>query len=159
METKVFKPRGLFFEDFSVGMVFGTPSRTIMPSDIAAFASLSGDFNYIHANIEYCKENGFTQPLAHGPLVYGIMGGLLYASGINEGTLISLLQVDEWKMLLPVLAGDTLTVLSEVIETKKTKNPQRGIITFKRSCLNQRKEVVQTMRTTIMYRTRSTDFK
>jgi acyl dehydratase len=98
---------------------------------------------------------GFSQPLAHGPLVYGIMGGLLYASGINEGTLISLLQVDEWKLLQPVFAGDTLTVISEVVDKKPTKNPQRGIVSFKRSCVNQRKEAVQTMKTTIMYRCRA----
>jgi len=125
-----------------------------MDSDIANFASLSGDFNYVHSNIEYCKEMGFKSPLAHGPLVYGIMGGLLYATGMNEGTLISLLQVDEWKMLLPVFAGDTLNVVSEVLETKQTKNPNRGIVVFRRSCLNQKKETVQSMRATVMYRSR-----
>jgi acyl dehydratase len=156
-ETVAYKPRGLFFEDFVVGKIFLTPSRTVMPSDIASFAALTGDFNYIHANIEYVKEMGFDQPLAHGPLIYGMIGGLLYATGMNEGTLVSLLQVDEWKLVKPVFAGDTICLHSEVIETKPTKNPERGVVKFKRTVLNQRHEPVQTMLTTILYRTRASD--
>ena len=36
------------------------------------------------------------------------MGGLQYASGINDGTLLALLGIDNWRLLNPVKHGDTL---------------------------------------------------
>lgn len=68
--------RGLFFEDFEVGREFRTPARTVTSTDIVNFACLSGDFNEVHANWEYCKSTPFGEPIAHGPLVYAIAGGL-----------------------------------------------------------------------------------
>lgn len=87
--------RGLFFEDFEIGREFKTPARTVTATDIINFACLSGDFNEVHANWEYCKTTPFGEPIAHGPLIYAIAGGLQYASGINDGTLLALLQVDK----------------------------------------------------------------
>ena len=81
--------RGLYFEDFAENQVFETPARTVTSTDIVNFACLSGDFNEVHTNFEYCKTTPFGEPVAHGPLVYAIMGGLQYASGINEGTLLA----------------------------------------------------------------------
>ena len=89
--------RGLFFEDFELGREFRTPARTVTSADIVNFACLSGDFNEVHTNWEYCKTTPFGEPIAHGPLVYAIAGGLQYASGINEGTMLALLQIDKWR--------------------------------------------------------------
>ena len=47
--------RGMYFEDFEVGMVLVTPSRTITHTDIVNFCCLTGDFNEVHSNIEYAK--------------------------------------------------------------------------------------------------------
>ena len=87
-------PRGKYFEDFKVGDEFVTSARTITSTDIVNFACLSGDFNEVHTNFEYCKTTPFGEPVAHGPLVYAIMGGLQYASGINDGTMLALLGKD-----------------------------------------------------------------
>ncbi len=85
---EVSKPavRGHYFEDFAVGAEFVTPARTITSTDIVNFTCLSGDFNEVHTNFEYCKTTQFGEPIAHGPMIYGIAGGLQYASGINDGT-------------------------------------------------------------------------
>lgn len=147
--------RGLFFEDFEIGCEFKTPSRTITSTDIVNFACLSGDFNEVHANWEYCKSTPFGEPIAHGPLVYAIAGGLQYASGINDGTLLALLQVDKWRMLAPVKHGDTIHMVSTVIEKTPTSKPDRGVIKFQRRLVNQKGVSVQEMETTIMYRRRT----
>ena len=70
--------RGMYFEDFSIDQVLETPRRTITSTDIVNFACLSGDFNGVHADHEYCKTTPFGEPIAHAPLVYAIMGGLQY---------------------------------------------------------------------------------
>src|SRR3977135_3976032 len=94
--------RGLYFEDFEVGRLFRTPARTVTSTDIVNFACLSGDFNEVHTNFDYCKTTPFGEPVAHGPLVYAIMGGLQYASGINDGTMLALLGIDNWRLPKPV---------------------------------------------------------
>ena len=147
-------PRGMYFEDFTVGLKLRTPARTITSTDIVNFACLSGDFNEVHTNWEYCRTTPFGEPVAHGPLIYGIMGGLQYASGINDGTLLALLGIDKWRILGPVKHGDTLHVEQEVIATKPTSKPDRGVVTLRRQCVNQRGETVHEMEATILYRRR-----
>lgn len=149
-------PRGLYFEDFEMGQEIVTPARTITATDIVNFACLTGDFNEVHTNFEYCKTTTFGEPVAHGPLIYGIMGGLQYASGINDGTLLGLLGIDQWRMLAPVKHGDTIRVVQKVIEKKATSKPDRGVITFLRQCVKQDGSVVQEMKATLMYKRRPT---
>jgi acyl dehydratase len=147
--------RGLYFEDFSVGQVLETPARTITSTDIVNFACLSGDFNEVHTNFEYCKTLPFGEPIAHGPLVYAVMGGLNYASGVNHGTLIALLQIDKWRMLSPVKHGDTIFMRSKVVAKNKTQKADRGIVAFHRECVKQDGSIAQEMEAKLMYRRRS----
>lgn len=146
--------RGLFFEDFSVGQVIETGRRTVTSTDIVNFCCLSGDFNGIHADHEYCRTTPFEEPIAHAPLVYAIMGGLQYASGTNDGTLLAVIGIDEWRMHKPVKHGDTLHMRSTVRETKETSKPDRGVVSFKREFVNQHGDSVQSMIATFMYKRR-----
>jgi acyl dehydratase len=147
-------PRGRYFEDFEIGQEIVTPARTITSTDIVNFACLSGDFNEIHTNFEYCKTTPFGEPIAHGPLIYGIMGGLQYASGVNDGTLLALLQIDGWRMLGPVKHGDTIRMHSRVVAKKESSKPDRGVVTFQRQCVKHDGTVAQEMTATFLYRRR-----
>ena len=149
-----YQPRGKYFEDFEIGEELVTPARTITSTDIVNFACISGDFNEVHVNHEYCKTTPFGQPVAHGPLVYAIMGGLQYASGINDGTLIALLGIDKWRLLNPVMHGDTIRMYSKVIEKNESSKPDRGVIVFERKCIKQDGTVAQEMTATILYKRR-----
>lgn len=148
------QPRGRYFEDFTVGDEIVTPARTITTTDIVNFACLTGDFNEVHTNWEYCKTTSFGEPIAHGPLVYGVMAGLGYASGINDGTLIALLQIDGWRMLSPVKNGDTIRMRVRVLDKKESSKPDRGVVTFMRECVNQHGQVVQEMKATQLFKRR-----
>jgi acyl dehydratase len=152
--TMTYQPRGKYFEDFLVGEELVTPARTITSTDIVNFACLSGDFNEVHVNHEYCKSTPFGEPIAHGPLVYAVMGGLQYASGINDGKLLALLGIDNWRLLLPVKHGDTIRMHSRVIDKKETIKHDRGVVVFDRKCIKQNGAVAQEMKTTIMYKRR-----
>ena len=146
--------RGLYFEDFEVGQVLETPRRTITSTDIVNFACLSGDFNGVHTDHEYCKTTPFGEPIAHAPLIYAVMGGLQYASGVNDGTLIAVVGIDEWRMHGPVKHGDTVHMRSTVLDKRETSKPERGIVKFRREFVNQRDEAVQSMTATFLYRCR-----
>jgi acyl dehydratase len=80
------------------------------------------------------------------------MGGLNYASGINQGTIVALLQIDKWRMLAPVKHGDTIFMRSTVMSKKETKNQDRGIVVFRRECIKQDGSADQEMEASIMYR-------
>jgi len=147
-------PRGKYFEDFEIGQEFISPARTITLTDIVNFACLSGDFNEVHTNFEYCKTTPFGEPIAHGPLVYAVMAGLQYASGVNDGTLIALLQNDQWRMLVPVKHGDTIRARVRVLEKRETSKPDRGVVVVQREVIKQDGTVAQEMRTSFLYRRR-----
>ncbi|MFT3800172.1 MAG: MaoC/PaaZ C-terminal domain-containing protein [Burkholderiaceae bacterium] len=147
-------PRGRYFEDFEVGSEFSTPARTITSTDIVNFACLSGDFNEVHTNHEYCKTTAFGEPIAHGPLVYAIAAGLQYASGVNDGTLLALLQIDGWKMNSPVKHGDTIHMRTKVLDKKPSSKTDRGVVSLLRQIINQEGSIVQQMTATLLYRRR-----
>jgi acyl dehydratase len=144
----------MYFEDFEIGQVLQTGRRTITSTDIVNFACLSGDFNDVHTNHEYCRDTPFGEPIAHGPLVFAVAAGLNYASGINDGTLVALLGIDKWRMKKPVKHGDTISVRTTVTGKRETSQPDRGVVSFARAFLNQHGEAVQEMEVTIMYRRR-----
>lgn len=75
-DTPMQQPRGMYFEDFKLGMTLVTSARNITSTDIVNFACLSGDFNEVHTNFEYCKSTPFGEPITHGPLIYAVAGGL-----------------------------------------------------------------------------------
>lgn len=146
--------RGLYFEDLEVGNTYKTGARTVTGADIVNFACLSGDFNEVHANWEYARTTAFGKPVAHGPLIYSIAAGLVYASGINEGTLLALLEITDWKIEAAVFDGDTIHLEQEVVDSRLTSSGNKGVVTFDRRIINQRDEHVQRMRGTYLYRTR-----
>lgn len=147
-------PRGRYFEDFEVGSEFTTPARTITSTDIVNFACLSGDFNEVHTNHEYCRTTQFGEPIAHGPLVYAVAAGLQYASGVNDGTLLALLQIDNWRMLGPIKHGDTIRMRSKVLSKKPSSKNDRGVVSLLRQIVKQDDTVAQEMTATLLYRRR-----
>ena len=148
------KPRGMYFEDFEIGKTIITSRRTVTLTDIVNFACLSGDHNAPHIDHEFCKTQSYGEPIAHGPLVLAIAGGLQCLSGINDGTIIAMLGNDQWRMHLPVKHGDTIHVVITPIEKKLSSKGTSGVVTFDRKVKNQRGEVVHSMITTLLYRLR-----
>jgi acyl dehydratase len=134
----------LHWEDFAPGFTYATPARTITESDVVAFASLTGDFNRIHTDAEFARSAAFGQRIAHGLLVASISVGLNTRSVVNqllEPSLIALLD-NHLRFPRPTFIGDTVSVRVEVVERAGTSNPDRGVVTFRRSTLNQHGETV-----------------
>jgi 3-hydroxybutyryl-CoA dehydratase len=133
-------PRGMYFEEFEVGLEIETGARTITETDIVNFAGLSGDFNFIHTNAEASKETPFKQRVAHGMLVASIATGLAVQQGFIDGTTLAFREL-EWKFTRPVFIGDTVQVRVKVIETKPMPKLGGGLVVFEARVLNQKEEV------------------
>ena len=134
---------GLYWEEWEIGAEFVSSGRTVTETDIVMFAALSGDYNPLHINEEFCKKTQFGTRIAHGPLVYAIAAGLLFQLHLYDDTLIAFLGFDSLKFTNPVKAGDTIHARIKVLERRETSRPDRGVMKRQLQVLNQRGEVVQ----------------
>jgi len=142
MTEVTYKPRGLFFEDFEIGLSLATAGRTITESDIVRFAGLSGDFNQIHTDAAYAAAGPFEKRVAHGLLVQSIATGLAVQTGFIEGTVLAFREIT-CKFSLPVFIGDTVHVKLEIVEKKALPRLGGGQIVMKFRVLNQDDKAVQ----------------
>ena len=150
-------PRGKYFEDFQVGDELVTPARTITSTDIVNFACLSGDFNEVHVNHEYCKTTPFGRRIAHGALTLSYATGLLARSGWFDETALAFLSIERWAFKGPVFIGDTIRLTATTVDARVSKSKgDRGPWTGQLVVSNQRDEVVQEGLFTIMMRARGT---
>ena len=134
---------GLYWEEWEVGAEFFSSARTITEADIVNFAGISGDYNPLHIDEEFCKKTQFGTRIAHGPLVYSIAAGLLFQLHLYDDTLIAFLGFDSLKFTKPVKIGDTVHARVEVLEKRKTSKPDRGVMKRLLQVLNQKNEIVQ----------------
>ena len=134
---------GMYWEEWEIGAEFTSPARTVTEADIVMFAGLSGDYNPLHINEEYCKQTQFGGRIAHGPLIYAIAAGLLFQLHLYDDTLIAFLGFENLKFTNPVKPGDTIHARIKVLEKRETSRADRGVMKRQLQVLNQRGEVVQ----------------
>ena len=134
---------GLYWEEWEVGKSFETAARTVTETDVVNFAGISGDYNPLHINEEYCKKTQFGTRIAHGPLVYAIAAGLLFQLHLYDDTLIAFLGFESLKFTKPVKIGDTIYVKVTVTEVTETSKPDRGVMKRQLQVMNQHGEIVQ----------------
>jgi acyl dehydratase len=146
-------PNALYFEDFTVGQSWETPRRTITEADIVNFAGFTGDYNPVHTDEEYAKQTAFGTRILHGPAVFAIATGLEFRLGIKEGTAMAFLGMN-WKLKAPVKIGDTIHVRQSVQATRRTSNPQRGIVNFWVEVVNQNGTICQDGEWKVMFHAR-----
>ena len=127
---------GLYFEEFEVGDSIESVGRTITETDIVQFAMLSGDWNQIHTDAEYSKEQMTGERIAHGLLVLSVASGLAVRLGFMEETVMAFMGL-EWEFRQAVKIGDTIRVKATVAEKKEMRRLGGGYVWFKMEILNQ----------------------
>ena len=138
--TQIRKVAPRYFEDFEVGEVFHSPSRTVTEAYFAAFQLASGDNHPIHYDREYCRRHGHRDLLAHGFQVL-----IQSAAGAGdlpfhmEASLKGFLSQSS-RFLAPVYAGDTLYPRLTISKLKAQNTT--GLLTVATTIHNQRGELV-----------------
>jgi len=107
--------------------------RTITAADIDTFADLSGDHNPVHMDEEYGKKTIFGGRIAHGVISLGLL-----SAAMAQLPGLPIFMSQSVRFLKPVRIGDTITASAEVIDMR----PDKGIVTLKNTCTNQKGEVV-----------------
>ena len=134
---------GWYWDDLKVGDTFETVRRTITEADVATFAGLSGDFNPLHVDETFAAQGPFGRRVVHGLLVLSIATGLRQQSGVFYGVVRAFAEVKSWRFLKPVFMGDTIMVVTTVVEARPTSKPGQGIVEQRVDVVNQDADIVQ----------------
>ena len=129
-----------FFEDLNINDRYIIPSRTQTSGIFSMFQAASGDNDPIHYDVEYCKEKGHPNMLAHGiqVLMQTAAGAGSFPNEVKD-SLIGMVEIFG-KMLKPVYREDTL--YPELIISKLTPQKTTGIVEMKAIVHNQNKILV-----------------
>ena len=129
-----------FFEDLKIKDRYIIPSRTQTSGIFSMFQAASGDNDPIHYDVEYCKQKGHPNMLAHGiqVLMQTAAGAGSFPNEVKD-SLIGMIEIFG-KMLKPVYREDTL--YPELIITKLTPQKTTGIVEMKAIVHNQNKILV-----------------
>ena len=106
------------FEQIQVGDSFRSSRITVTESHIVAFAGLTGDFNTLHMDELAARENGFGCRIARGMLGHSLSTGL--RSAIDDWDIAAFLETRR-RFVAPILAGDTVGYVAEVLECKPSR--------------------------------------
>jgi len=110
----------MYFDDAQVGMRFETPRRTVTEADLVNFSGLSGDYNELHTDAEAMRASQFGERIAHGALILSMVTGLRSRLGIFDGTVIAFAEIRRWRFAAPVLIGDTIHAVNEIVSRSST---------------------------------------
>jgi len=131
----------MYYDDYQVGDAFETTGRTITDHDLVQFAALTGDWNRVHTDEEFCKGTEYGTRIAHGLFGLALMEGMKYRLGHGDGSAVASLG---WSVTFakPIFIGDTLHVRWNITKMRETSKPGRGIIWEQVELVNQKGEVV-----------------
>jgi acyl dehydratase len=145
-----------YLEDLTAGDEFTSAARTITESDVVAFAGLSGDFNPIHTDVEFARDTPYGQRVVYGLLGLSILTGLLDRTGLFSGTAIAMLGIRDWTFTAPLFIGDTIRFRLTIVDVRRARSGDRGVVQRYFELINQRDEVVQKGHIDILVRARET---
>jgi 3-hydroxybutyryl-CoA dehydratase len=106
-------------------------SKTLTETDVALFATISGDFDPIHVDESYARTTPFGRRIAHGLLAMAplsTVSAMISARARDRGftgTAVSA-GYDALRFLKPVFIGDTLTARYTVVAVEHVNRRSRS---------------------------------
>lgn len=135
-----------YFDDFKPGQVFEMGSHTVTRESILAFAR-QYDPQPFHTDEEAAKRTIYGGLIASGWQTSAILQRLIWDGLLHECASLGSPGIDEVRWLQPVRAGDTLSLRYTVLEAIPSRSkPDRGTVRALCEVLNQRGEIVMTMK-------------
>jgi acyl dehydratase len=142
------------WESFAVGDAVETERITVTEAHVVGWAGLTGDWVPLHVDAQYAATTSFGERIAHGPLTLALALGLVTRTGIFGDAVVAWLGLDEVRLPMPVRFGDTIYVRADVVESRPTSNPDRGLAVLAYTVNNHRDDVVMTFRSSFLLRRR-----
>lgn len=124
-----------FYEEFEVGERYATTSRLITLEDHLAFCKLVRYEVPLFLDDSAGEKTDFGGIICPSHLIMSFSTAMTGA--LLSESILGLLALERARFLLPVRPGDTLRTEVEVVEKRLSKDPSRGIITFRDHVCNQ----------------------
>lgn len=129
---------GLWYEEFSVGMVFDHEwTRTLSENDNRWFSLLTMNTQPVHIDAHAAAKSVWGRPLINSLFTLGCMVGM----SVNDttfGTTIANLGMSDVRFPHPLFEGDTIKIRTTVLGMRESKSrPGEGIVTLRHECFNQ----------------------
>jgi acyl dehydratase len=133
-----------YFEDFAVGQVFKPNGRVrVEKEDIIAFAR-KFDPQPFHLDEEAARHSIFGRLVASGWHTAAMTMSLIARADYRAAGGTVGLGFDSLRWPVPVVPGDELHIVSEVLEVRPSRSrPDRGLVKIRTQTFNQNGEVVQ----------------
>ena len=134
---------GLWFEQLEPGLrVEHAITRTVTETDNVLFTTMTMNPQPLHLDAEFAARTEFGRPLVNSLFTLGLVVGLAVPE-LTLGTTVANLGFSRVDFPAPVFAGDTIHVVTDVLEARRSRSrPDTGIVTFEHHGLNQRDETV-----------------
>ena len=134
---------GLWFDELHVGQIFNHPvRRTVTETDNILFTTMTHNPALLHLDEHYMQGTEYGQRIVNSVFTLGLMVGISVGD-TTLGTAVANLGWDEVRFPKPVFHGDTLRIVTEVIDLRESKSrPNQGIVTFNHEAFNQHDELV-----------------
>lgn len=134
---------GRWFEDLPVGLrIEHETRRTVTEADNVLFTTMTMNPQPMHLDAEFAAQAEFGKPLVNSLFTLGLVVGLAVPE-LTLGTTVANLGFTRVNFPSPVFAGDTIHVVTEVTDSRRSRSrPEVGIVTFDHQGLNQRDELV-----------------
>ncbi len=123
------------YEDFEVGAVYPTRTRTVTDEDQLAFCRLTGYDVPLFLDDAYAKTLGLKRRLCPSHLIMSFSTAM--TGDLFRDSVIAMVGIERARFLAPVYPGDTLRTDVEVIEKRPSTKPDRGVVVFRDHVYNQ----------------------
>jgi len=143
--------RGFYFEELALGTTWSTQGRTLVESDLGAYVNLTWFTEDLFTDQHAREGNAIAGRPVPALMVMAFAEGLVLPSMDRTG--LAFLNVD-MDVKRPIQVGDTLYVHCEVIESRPTSKPGRGVVRTRNTVTNQNGETVLIYRPLRLYKSR-----
>jgi len=134
------------FEDYTPGAVFEYGAIPVTEAEIVEFARRF-DPQYIHVDRKRAADGPFAGLIASGWHTAAMMMRLIVDNFLPKSASLGSPGIDELRWLRPVRPGDVLSVRLSILEaTRSRSKPDRGIVRTLCEVLNQKREVVMSLK-------------
>ena len=139
-------PDNRFFEDYIVGAVHEFGSIGVDEQEVLDFGKRFVPLSY-HTDKEAAKKSIYGDVIASGWHTAALMMRLYTENYLSSVANLGSPGGDELRWDKPVFPGDKLSVRATVIKTRRSESrPDRGIVRTFIEVLNQKREVVMSMK-------------
>jgi len=138
-----------WFDEMEIGQIFEHPiRRTVTETDNVLFSAMTHNPAQLHLDEDYMRGTEYGQRIVNSAFTLGLMVGISVGD-TTLGRAVANLGWDEVRFPKPLFHGDTVNVVSEVIDLRESKSrPNAGIVTFLHKAYNQHGELIASCKRT-----------